>query len=87
MANLWHKKNQVAKMKSALKAMGKSPKTKAKSLKQIEEDFESNTGFDPEDPPPSLEASSLETTIPIDTPRFYPKQFYNWFFIDLQYTC
>ncbi len=53
-------------MKSALKAMGKSPKAKPKSLKEIEEDFESNTGFDPEDPPPSLDASSMDTVIPIE---------------------
>lgn len=40
-------------MKAALKVVGrKSPKLKVKTLKEIEEDFESNTGFDPEDPPP-----------------------------------
>lgn len=46
-------------MKAALRVVGgKSPKPKLKTLKEIEEAFESNTGFDPEDPPQSLESGS-----------------------------
>lgn len=43
-------------MKAALKVVTSAKKLKGKSLREIESEYENYSGYDPEDPMPSMES-------------------------------
>ena len=51
-------------MRNVLRVVG--PKKGGKTLKEIEESLESNAGFDPEDPPPSLSSFPWDPNLQTD---------------------